>query len=482
MKNTLKARLEKLLDCEVDDDPLIRKCYSVDASFYRITPQVVVFPEKEDEVIKIVKFAGENGIGVSPRGAGTGLVGGALGKGIVLDFKRMNKVKIGKDSVTVQPGVAKGMLDEKLSEIRKFCAPNPSVGRYCSIGGMIGTNASGSHALKYGSVIDNILEIAIIDGSGNKIRLPGSKKASREIFSLSKKIDPSRFPKLSKNSCGYRLDSIRKIGDVHKVMAGSEGTLGIVTSARFRIHDIPKKRSLVVMSYKNIDDVHHDVNEIVKLGPSALEFLDSHTIGSIGYKFPKNTVASLFVEVDDNTSFKVGRIKSSARGRFEVSADRDSEIQKWWGYRNSALAYSLRTIAKGRLTPHIIEDSAVPVADLRKIFEIIDSLNRRFKTRAVVYGHAGDGNLHVRLIAKRRSREVLMDAADRFFGEIIKIGGTITAEHGDGMARSEFVKRQYGKANYEVFMELKEAFDPKGILNPGKIIAAGGKMVQNLEY
>jgi len=480
--NALKARLEKLLDCKVDDDPLIRRCYSVDASFYRITPQVVVFPEKEGEVVEIVRFAGENGVSVSPRGAGTGLVGSALGKDIVLDFKKMNKIRVGRDSVTVQPGVIKGVLDEKLSEIGKFFAPDPSVGRYCSIGGMIGTNASGSHALKYGSVIDNILEVAIIDGNGNKIRLPGSKKASGKILSLSRKIDSSKFPKLAKNSCGYRLDSIQKIGDAHKIMAGSEGTLGIITSAKFKIHSIPKKRSLVVISYRNIDDIHYDVNEIVKLGPSALEFLDGHTIGNIRYEFPKDTIASLFVEVDDKTSSKVGRIKNSTRGRFEMSAGKNSEIQKWWNWRNSALAYSLRTIAKNSLTPHIIEDSAIPVTDFKKIFEIIDSINKKFKTKTIVYGHAGSGNLHVRLIVKKRSREVLKDTADMFFEEIIRLGGTITAEHGDGMARSGFVKRQYGKANYGVFKELKGAFDPKGILNPGKIIAAGGKMVQNLEY
>ncbi len=476
-----KARLERLLCCEASDDSLVREFYSVDASHYRIRPQVVVFPESEGDIAKVVRFAGKNDMTVTPRGAGTGLVGGALGEHIVLDFRRMDRMRIGGDSVTVQPGVIKGVLDERLAGVGKFLSPDPSVGRYCSLGGMVGTNASGSHALKYGSIIDNILRVTIIDGRGNRVTLPDDAVRSREVFSLSRKIERARFPRLSKNSCGYRLDAVHEMADSHRVIAGSEGTLGIVTSAELRIRSIPKERSLLVAAYKNVRDIHDDVNRITRLNPSALEFLDGSTIGNIAYRFPEDTAAALFIEVDDDVASKATQVRELAGGRVVFSTSDEAEIQRWWGHRNSALAYSMRAAGEDCLAPHIIEDSAVPIKNLRKIFDAIDSVNGRFKTRTVVYGHAGNGNLHVRLIAGRRSRGIPSGAAAAFFDEVIRLGGTITAEHGDGIARSGFVRRQYGERNYGVFRELKAAFDPKGVLNPGKIIARQGSAARDPE-
>ncbi len=404
MTGSLKARLGRLLCCEVSDDPLVRRCYSVDASSYRIRPQIVVFPESEADIIRIIRFAGKYGMTVTPRGAGTGLVGGALGMDMVLDFKKMNRMTVWRDSVTVQPGVLKGVLDERLAEVGKFLSPDPSVGKYCSLGGMIGTNAGGIHSLKYGSVIDNILGVTIIDGVGQRITLPDAVKKSREVFSLSEKIDRGRFPRLSKNSCGYRLDAVQKATDSHKVIAGSEGTLGIITSARLRIRSIPKERSLLVITYENVRDIHRDVGEILKLGPSALEFLDDNTLGSIDYKFPKNATAALFAEIDEKIPSKTRQVRRLVRGRVEFSTTDEAEIQKWWTHRSSALSCSLRAVAKGGMTPHVIEDAAIPIRDFKKIFEIIGSISKKLKARTVIYGHAGNGNLHVRLIAGRHSK------------------------------------------------------------------------------
>ena len=482
MKINLKEELEKQLDCEISNDDLIRKFYSVDASFYKIKPQIVIFPKSEKDIIKIIKIAKKYNASVTARGAGTGLVGSALGKHIVLDFKKMNKIKIQKNTVRIEPGVIKGILDERLAKQRKFFAPNPSVGKYCSIGGMIGTNASGSHALKYGSVIDNILEVTVIDGNGKKITLPKNKKTGKQILSIAKKVDQEKFVKISKNSCGYRLNSIKNMQDSHKIIAGSEGTLGIVTSAKFKIRDIPKRKALVIISYKKVHDIHCDVNKITKLNPAAVEYLDSHTIKNIEHNFPKQTIASLFVEFDERLSNNIKKITNMAKGKIEFITYKSNEIQKWWNYRNSALAYSLRTISKKNLTPHIIEDAALPIENLENIFEIIKSINKKYKTKTIVYGHAGNGNLHVRLVMKKHSKTVLKNTAKLFFKEIFNYGGTITAEHGDGIARSEFVKIQYGRKNYQLFKELKKTFDPQNILNPGKIIAQGSKMVQNLEY
>ena len=488
---SLGSGLERELGCEVSCDGQVRDYYSADASMYRLRPRAVAFPEREEDVIRAVKFARRHRLALTPRGAGTGLVGGALGGEMVLDFKRMDRTRICGDSAVLEPGVSKGRLDEELARRGKFLSPDPSVGRYCSIGGMVGTNAGGIHALKYGCVIDNMLGVTLIDGRGERIRLPEDAKTGRRILGIAQRADTARFPKTSKNSCGYRLDRVRGMSDTHSVLAGSEGTLGIITQVRMRIRDIPEKRALAVLSYGNICDVHHDVNLIRGTGPAAVEYLDGYTVGNIGRAFRSGSMAALFVEYDGGgAGRRLAGMRRTARGRTEFSTTSVREIQRWWGYRNSALAYSFRAAAAGDRdggavpAPHIIEDAAVPAGNLKKMFGLIESVNKKYGTGAVVYGHAGDGNLHVRMVAGKLSKKMLEGSARMFFRGVIGMGGTITAEHGDGIARSWFVKMQYGEKNHRLFQELKGIMDPAGILNPGKVVVDGGgcTVTKNLEY
>ncbi len=482
MNKQLRKHLEKKFDCTIQDDDLILNYYSVDASCYQIRPQAVVFPNNENEIIQLVKFANKNNISITARGAGTGLVGSALGKGIILDLKNMNKIKILKKSVIVQPGTIKGILDKKLLKRKKFLAPNPSVGKYCSMGGMIGTNASGSHALKYGSVVDNMLQVTIIDGTGKKIKLPNTDGTGKQIFEIAKQIDTTMYPNTSKNSCGYMLNSVMDINHTHKVIAGSEGTLGIIVSAKFKILDIPKQKSLLVIAYDSEKSISNDLMNILKLNPAAVEYVDKKTIKNIKHEFPKNTCLLLFVEFDENVIQKVTKTKKIVEGKVILCINNKNQIAKWWNYRNLALSYSLSTISKQRLVPHVIEDSAVPVEKFDKLLLIIQKINSKYKTKTVMYGHAGNGNLHVRLVAKKPSKALLKNASAEFFKEILKLHGTITAEHGDGLARSEFVKAQYGSRNYKMFKKLKKILDPGDILNPDKIITKRGKMTRYLKW
>jgi len=154
---------------------------------------------------------------------------------------------------------------------------------------------------------------------------------------------------------------------------------------------------------------------------------------------------------------------------------------QWWKYRDSSLHYSLKSIKKEKRMPHIIEDAAVPLENLEKLFSVLNKINKKYKTRSVVYGHAGNGNIHVRLISDRKTIAIIKNSAIQYFEEVIKLGGTITAEHGDGLARSEFIKKQYGTKNYKIFKEIKKFFDPKNVLNPGKIITKKSTMIENLE-
>jgi FAD/FMN-containing dehydrogenase len=460
-------------------DKEILNYYSVDASSYRIIPKVVVIPRNEKDVIKVIKIAKKFRISVTARGAGTGLVGNSLNSGIILDLKNFNSVKIKNNYAYVGSGVTKGKLDKELKRVRKFFPPNPSVGPYCSIGGMIGNNSSGSRSLKYGSVIDNIKKITFIDGNGKKIILPNDKNYGRKIIELANKIDYKKFPKTTKNSSGYRLDSIKSINDSHKIIAGSEGTLGIILSAEIKIMEIPKTKILYIIEYESQNKAARDCVKILSTAPSTIEFTDKTIMKNIDYKFNKKSNCLLFVEYDSKIKNSYENILKISSGKIVKTIKKDSEANRWWKYRDSSLNYRLKSI-KNKI-PHVIEDATVPVKCLADLFLVINEINKKFHTKTITYGHAGNGNIHVRLISDSKKVEVIKTIADEYFEKIINLGGTISGEHGDGLARSEYVRKQYGSANYRIFSKLKKQFDPENILNPGKIISCKSTITQKLE-
>ena len=481
MKKSILKTLQSTIQGDVFSKKEFRKFYSVDASSYQIIPKVVVVPKNEKDVVNAIKIAKKFKISVTVRGAGTSLVGSALNNGIILDMKNFDSIRLAKDHVTIGPGTIKGKLDKKLKEQKKFFPPNPSIGSFCSIGGMLGNNSSGSRSLKYGSVIDNVTEITFIDGNGNKITLPQNKRVAKKILEFAKKIDRNRFPNVTKNSSGYRIDKVKSINDSHKVFIGSEGTLGIILSAKLRIKDNPRKRILFVIEYKTIKNAIKNCIEINKTKPSAIEFVDRTTLNQIKFKFDRKTKCLLFVEYDDKINSNEKKIKLIITGKIVNELKRDSDIDRWWKYRDSSLHYSLKAIIKEKRIPHVIEDAAVPLENLQKLFSIINKINKKYKTRSVLYGHIGNGNIHVRLISDRTRIAIIKKIAIQYFDEVIKLGGTITAEHGDGLARSEFVKRQYGVKNYQIFKQIKKFFDPKNVLNPDKIITKKSLIIKNLE-
>ena len=269
MKKSLSETLQQTIKGTILENKEYLRFYSVDASSYKIIPKGVVIPKNEEDIINTIKCAKKFKTSVTVRGAGTGLVGGALNRGIILDMKNFDSVRLEKNYANVGTGTIKGILDKKLESSKKFFAPNPSIGSFCSVGGMLGNNSSGSRSLKYGSVIDNVLEITYVDGDGNKIILPKNKKKSKEILQIANSIDYKNFPKVTKNSSGYRLDKIETIKDAHKIIIGSEGTLGIILSAKLKIENKPKKRILFVIEYDSIIKAAKNCKKINSTSPSA---------------------------------------------------------------------------------------------------------------------------------------------------------------------------------------------------------------------
>lgn len=439
----------------------ILRYYSVDSSAYQITPDAVVAPADCQDVAAVVGYAARTGTPVTVRGAGTGLVGSALNRGIILDMRHLDRIEADGSTVVVGAGVQKGRLDLELGRRGKTIGVNPSVGPYCAVGGMIGTNASGSRSLRYGSMIDNILEVTMVDGTGRIIKLPADPVASR-IAGIAGRADTSAYPDVSKNSSGYRLDRVGAVSDAARILAGAEGTLGIVVEARLKIHDIPKDRTLYVVGYRTGRQAMEDVDGILETNPLALEFVDSHIISFMPER-PGDAQGLLLVEYSGAHTF-------GTAGTIHARLTEPAGISRWWRYRDSALVYSTRELGDGSLAPHIIEDAAVPAGRILDLWDIAAGISKRYKIPMIIYGHAGNCNLHIR--AAIPDMERLHDIASDFFDRVIGIGGTISGEHGDGIARTEFVSRQYGKHNYGLFGELKKLLDPHGILNPGKIVSA----------
>lgn len=458
--------LVKHVSCKVEWKPEVLDGYSADASPYRMRPQAVVFPRNHLDVASIVKFAACNGIGVTPRGGGTGLVGGGIGDGIVISLMGVKGIALGDDYVTVGAGVTKGELDRHLEGTGKFFSPNPSVGPYCTIGGMLATNASGTRALKYGSMIDNVMEVEFVDGRGCLHKFPDDSQIASNILDIACGMNREDFPKVAKNSCGYRLDAVSSIRDAHKILAGSEGTLGIIVSTKLKVHNIPQRRVLSVYGYTSAYDAAHDCIRMISMMPAAVEFLGREIAQSIP-AIPEWVRGLIYMETDKNTETTPAP-QGTLRGKLIRRTDNTSEMDVWWKYRHSSL---LQTLRKRRVSLHLFEDATVPVENIERLMRLLEDIEECFHVSTIMYGHIGSGNPHVILYPAIHDVATIRNIAEAYFAGVIGMGGTITGEHGDGLARTDFVRMQYGDNTLSKFQKLKKLLDPQGILNPGKIIS-----------
>jgi glycolate oxidase len=470
---------------EVLDDSWSRRVYSVDASHYEIEPTAVVCPADEHDVQHICQYSSAKKIPITARGAGTGLLGQSLSNGIILDFaKHMNKViEIGNDYVIVQPGIVKGVLDKELKKRKKFLPPDPASSNYCTVGGMIADNSSGVHSLGYGNTISFLEELNMVYADGN-IGFASASKYDNRMKKLSKLLSAhineirNSYPKVSKNSCGYRLDAV--IADKfnpHKVFAASEGTLGVITSARLRILDMPAHRCMIVLGFEDLISALLAVPTILKFSPVALEMLDHTVIMSQGSK-ASDAGCLLFIEFAGNSSsskleWDMTTCRQELVGKCSVVeyASDEQSITKIWGARKSALNSIMKLTVGSRKPLGLIEDTVVHPAILINHATNILQVYRENRLEYVIYGHVGDGNMHTRPLidtASTKQVELMRNIASKIFAQVIKRGGTITGEHGDGIARTDYIEMMYGKKMTSLFSMVKKLFDPSFTMNPGK--------------
>lgn len=497
MDAPLADELVRIARGEILHDNWSRKIYSVDASHYTITPTAITCPVDEYDVEKICHYAFSKNIPVAARGAGTGLLGQSLSSSILIDFTRhMNKIiEIGTDYAIVQPGIVKGILDKELKKKGKFLPPDPASSNYCTIGGMIANNSSGVHCLGYGNTIEYLQEIYVVysDGSSgflstitdsNKIDDHNNKMlALFNLLSSHSKMIQKGYPKVTKNSCGYRLDTVLNSQGFYpqKLFAASEGTLGIITSAKVKILDIPLYRYLMVLGFKDVLSATFNVPLILRFLPVALEMLD-HTLfdpRQTTKQVSDNIGCLLFVEFVGNSVSKLESKAKECRDSLsyeckvlEAASDEKSILQIWEA-RKSALNDVLKLTVGSRRPIGLIEDTVVTPDLLYHYTQYLLQMYIENKLDYVMYGHVGNGNLHTRPLINMDSHseiELMDRLAYKTFKRVVNAGGTITGEHGDGLARVKFIKLVYGDHIFSLFVQIKKLFDPKFIMNPGKKI------------
>jgi FAD/FMN-containing dehydrogenase len=468
MSFSISDELRRISKGEVLSDDWSRKIYSMDASHFNLSPELIQKPLNADDVQEICKFCAAKKMTITARGAGTGLLGQSLSSGLILDFTaNMNKlIDIEDDYVTAQPGLIKGVLDNELGKKRKFFPPDPASSNYCTIGGMVANNSSGPHSLGFGSTIDHIHEISVIYADGTSGVVGQDTRRDERISRMLNLISPyidliqRKYPKVSKNACGYRLDAVLSDQGFlpQKVFTASEGTLGIITSIRLRILAMQSVPSILIFF------------------PVALEMLDSSVTHS-EKESPHNTGCLLFVEFSgddlDEVERKLSACTSKLRSKSEIlhTAFDMVSIGRIWESRKNALNSIMKLTVGSRKPVGLIEDTVVSPYLLFEYSLYLKKLYLDYNLDYVMYGHVGNGNLHTRPIidiGRRPEIDLLEVLADKVFRKVIGYGGTITGEHGDGLARSKYIPRVYGTQLYSLFQQVKKIFDPNFILNPGK--------------
>ncbi len=456
-KDPIKRLTSALGKEKVNTSIVERKLYSYDATpipIERAVPSAVIFPESREDVIKLVEVCYEENIPIFPRGAGSGLTGGAVPtreNGVVVSFERMTSFEVDVDNATakVQPGVVTYDFQQHVEKLGLFYPPDPSSFKYSTIGGNIAENAGGPRCLKYGVTREYVLGIEAVIKEGKTI------KTGNPIL---------------KDVAGY---------DITKLFVGSEGTLGLLTEATLKLIPKPQARATALALFNNLEDVGKAVTRIMTSGifPSALEFMDRDAIKAVeDYKpvgLPKDAEALLLIEVDGSKTAVKEQIEEVkgllAQLGVEVKvAQSEEEAQKLWTARKN-LGPALGNLKTGKIN----EDIVFPRTYLAEALPKLREIAKQYDLLMVIFGHIGDGNLHVNFLydkANKEEEERAERAVDEVFELALSYHGSITGEHGVGLTKKKFLRWQFGDTGYELLKGIKLLFDPKNLFNPGKVI------------
>ncbi len=484
------AQLRRTVRGTVSDGLRRRAEYSSDAGNYRVLPTVVVEPLDIDDVLTTLAVSRESGVPITSRGGGTSVAGNAIGTGIVIDFARhLNKVvQIDGASGTalVEPGVIVSSLQKEVLPLGLRFGPDPSTQNRATLGGMIGNNACGPHALAYGRTADNVQALTILDGRGRRIRtgdgvdqVPGLDALVQSNLEVIR-TELGTFPR---QVSGYSLEHLLPENgrDLAKALVGTEGTLGVILDATVKLVRISPARMLVVLGYPDMASAADAVPALLAHSPHAIEGLDARLVEVVRKARGPGSVPDLprgagwlMIEVGGET---LDEAKASTEGLLRDAGGLDSVVfptgpvaTAMWQIRADGAGLAGRT-PDGRQAWPGWEDAAVPPANLGAYLREFETLMESYKVTGLPYGHFGDGCIHVRIdLPMEKSgdvfREFIFDAARL----VVKHGGSCSGEHGDGRARSELLPIMYSPRTLELFAGVKALFDPKDLLNPGVLV------------
>ncbi len=427
--------------------------YSYDSQPVNTIPDAMVLASTTEEVAAVVKLAAAKGIPLVARGAGSGMTGGSVPEcgGIVLNLERMNRIiHISSEDRTgyVQPGVITSVFQEEAKKLGLFYPPEPASSEFSSIGGNVAESAGGLGCVKYGLTKQFVEGLEFVTAGGEIIRTG--------VYT----VKDSPF-------------------DVSSVLAGSEGTLAIITQIALRLIKLPERRITVLALFRTLADAARASNAVLTsgVGPSVLEFMDGHCIDTVreyaDVEIPADTGALLIVELDGDREYTSAghKLLLDVLERSETisvqSARTEEEREELWKLRKS-ISPAIAKIAPLKFN----EDICVPISRIPEICSFIEELAQRQDVRVVTFGHSGDGNLHVNFMTHwKRPDEVarVKQSIEELFREVVRIGGTLSGEHGIGLAKRPYISIALDEATIEFEKKIKRAFDPDDVLNPGKI-------------
>ena len=520
----LEHELKKLVEGEVRFDAFSKILYSTDASIYQMEPIGVVIPRSKDDVLAAVDVARRAGVPILPRGGGTSLAGQTVNHAIVLDFSKYmdSLLEINADEgwARVQPGIVLDTLNGLLAPHGLKYAPDPSTSNRASVGGGIGNNSCGSHSVIYGKTSDHVLELNVVlaDGSEGRFstlspqqlqgKLDGNGLESRIYRAISEIAQEysdeivARYPNIMRRVSGYNLDQFLNGDDVNlsQMIVGSEGTLGVITEAKINLVPTPKATTLAIAHFNSLGEACDATPTILEHSPAAVELVGEmlldRTRNSPSFSRRMNFVngrpgAILVVEFTGDTEAEAAdraqKLKDDlARRRLGFDCvtilDRAGQANVW-AIRKAGLGLLMSVRGDAKPIP-FVEDTAVSPERLGQFVRRFDEIVGNHGTTAGYYGHASVGCLHIRPLVSLKTQQgldTMTSIASEIADLVREFGGSLSGEHGDGIVRGVWTEKMFGPKIYDAFRQVKQAFDPDGIMNPGKIIDTP-PMTDNLRY
>ena len=518
------GELASLIKGDVLKDAYSLGLYATDASIYQITPIAIVLPKDDADVRKAISWARKNKVSILPRGGGTSLAGQTVGSSIVLDFsKYMNEtLEINQKEawVRVQPGKVRDVLNEELAPLGLHFPVDPATSSRANVGGMVGNNSSGTKSIIYGKTVDHVLEAKVLLSDGTLMHLHNktpeelttvANQTDREgeiynsfkkIIKNNKNLIETKFPKVMRRVGGYNLDEFIHTDhwNLCKLITGSEGTLATTLELKLNLAPLPKFKSVCVVHFDALLDAVGAITPILEFKPSAVEILDKIVVDLSRENLTTrrhchfisgNPEAILIVEfygdslkdVMDRPMAMVKDLQEKGLGYAFPLFPQGEEYEDVWVVRKKGLGLMLGI--KGKKKPlAFIEDAGIPTKYLKDYIDRTLQICKKHNTEVAMYAHVSVGVIHVRPILDLRQEvdvKRLERIAEDTFNLVMEYGGSWSGEHGDGLVRSPFNERFFGKELYQAFIQIKKLFDPENLMNPGKIIS-NQSISENLRY